>query len=133
MTESKSLRIRSTNSDAAIEFSNVDGEDFFVAVSAADHSARRQVWAYTDGRGIARIFSEAATEWRGWEGKKTWQSLEGEFRLDLSSDKLGHVTLSARLSSNGGTADGWLLQADISIDAGQLDSIARNANDLWPV
>lgn len=77
-----SLRLKSSNSDVAIEFSDVDGDNFSVAVVAHDHSAVRCVYAYTDAHGIARLFAEAARDWNGWDGRKVWESLEGEFRME---------------------------------------------------
>jgi hypothetical protein len=98
---------------------------------AQDHSASRRVFAYTDGAGIARLFAEAAREWRGWIDAKVWESLEGEFRIALTIDRLGHVTVADRVRSDLGGSDRWQLDADIGLDAGQLECVAKEARQLW--
>lgn len=125
------LRLSSSNSDVAIEFSDVEGDYFWVSVLSHDHSATRRVYAYTDGRGIARLFADAAREWSGWNEAKVWESLEGELRIELRIDRLGHVTVAVRVRSDPGGSGCWQLDAELGLDAGQLDGVAREANRLW--
>jgi hypothetical protein len=129
--EMSALRLTSSSSDVALEFSGVEGDYFRVAVVGRDHSATRRVYAHTDGKGVARLLSEAADEWRGWRGCKSWESLEGELRLELTADRLGHVTLAVRIRSDPGRADPWQLHAELSLDSGQLERIAGEAERLW--
>ena len=75
------LSLKSSNSDAAVNFSDVEGDRFRVSVVARDHSVSRIVYAYTDALGVAALFAQAAQEWKGWDGAKVWQSIEGELRL----------------------------------------------------
>ena len=103
-----------------------------VSVIAFDHSATRRVYAYImDGAGIARLFAEAAREWRGWNGSKTWESLEGELRIERSVDTLGHVLVAVRVRSDQDISDRWQLHAELTLDSGQLDDVARGADRLW--
>jgi hypothetical protein len=125
------LRLKSSNSDVAIEFSNVDVDYFSVAVVAHDQSASRRVYAYTDAQGIAQLFAEAARDWKGWEGQKVWESLEGEFRMELTMDRLGQVALRVRIRSGPGGPDPWEHTAELAMEAGQLEAIARDARRLW--
>ena len=60
-----SFVLRSSNSDASVEFSALNGDYFSVTVKAHDHSAARQVYAFTDASGIAAVFAEAANDWKG--------------------------------------------------------------------
>jgi hypothetical protein len=87
------LRLKSANSDVYVEFSEVDGDDFRISMSAADHSATRRICAFTDRAGVARLLAEAARDWQGWKGAKVWESLDCDLRLELRTDRLGHVTL----------------------------------------
>src|SRR2546425_9319376 len=121
------LRLKSSNSDVAMEFSNVDGDYFRVSVVARDHSAIRPVYAYTDAHGIARLFAEAARDSNGWHGPKVWESLEGELRMELTMDRLGHVALRVRIRSDAGGRDPWEHDAELALEAGQLEAIARDA------
>ena len=125
------LRLESSNTDVVIEFADVEGDSFRVSVVAQDHSATRQVCAYTDAAGVARLFAEAARDWKGWRGKKAWESLEGELRVELSTDRLGHVTMAVRVRSDPGGEDPWQLDAELGLDAGRLEGVAREADRLW--
>ncbi len=125
------LSLKSSNSDAAVTFSEVDGDHFRVSVVAPDHSVSRVVYAYTDAFGVADLFTQAAQEWKGWDGAKVWQSIEGELQLGLSHDRRGHVTLRVRICSDRGGADSWQHEADIGLDAGQLETLALGAKTLW--
>lgn len=114
-----------------IKFCDVMGDNFRVSVVSHDHSATRRVYAYTDCAGVARLFADAARNWRGWHGEKVWESLEGELRIELRIDHLGHVVVAVRVRSEPGGADPWQLDAELSLDAGQLDGVAREADRLW--
>jgi len=125
------LRLTSSNSDVVVEFSDIEDDYFRVSVMSHDHSATRRVYAYTDGAGISRLFADAAEEWRVWKEPKVWESLEGELRIELSIDRLGHVAVAVRVRSDPGGSDPWRLDAELGLDAGQLDGVAREANRLW--
>lgn len=127
----KALRLTSSNSDVVFELSAIEDEYFRVSVTSRDHSATRLVYAHIRGEDLPRLFADAAKEWRGWQGPKVWESLEGELRIELSSSGLGHVTVAARLRSDPGAADLWQLDAELGLDAGQLEAVAREANKLW--
>lgn len=125
------LSLKSSNSDAAVNLSDVEGDRFRVSVVARDHSVSRTVYAYTDAFGVAALFAQAAQEWKGWDGAKVWRSIEGELQLELSHDLRGHVTLRVRIRSDPGGADSWKHEAEIGLDAGQLEAIALGAKALW--
>lgn len=75
--------------------------------------------------GLDKFWRELAEDWRGWEGIRSWKSLEGELELSATSDRLGHVTLEVRPDE--GAPFQWWVYGVISLDAGQLDSIAAAA------
>ncbi|MEA5466693.1 DUF6228 family protein [Leptothoe sp. PORK10 BA2] len=125
------MRLASSNSDVTFDFSDVDGDYFCVSVMAPDHSARRRVCAYTDRSGVARLFAEAARDWKGWSGEKVWESLEGELRIALTIDRLGHVIVALCIRSDPGSSDRWNLKSELGLDAGQLEAVAKNAERLW--
>ncbi|NNK24319.1 MAG: hypothetical protein HKP05_01595 [Woeseiaceae bacterium] len=85
-----------------------------------------RVSSHTDPYGVVRLFSEAATDWRGWSGEKSWESLEGDFRLTLISGNTGRISLRAFISHDCGNPDPWRLDAELGIEAGQLDVLAKD-------
>ena len=79
---------------------------------------------------LARYFEIFAQEWEGWEGERTWATLEGEFALRASSDKLGHITLKYFLRP-ANTEFLWELTGALEVEAGQLESIANEVRRAW--
>lgn len=125
------LRLKSSNSETAIEFTDRKGDCFRVSRQGRDHSAIRDVYAHTDAEGLARLFGEAARDWKGWKEPKTWESLEGELRITLTHDGKGSVTFKVEIEADQGGADPWRHQAVLGLDAGQLESIAGEARQFW--
>ena len=119
------------NTSACVEFSDLEGDDFLVELRSSDYRAVRRVCAYTDPRGIARIFREAANSWRGWSGVKTWCSIEGELTLSLKHDALGHVAMEVSVHHDSGNLDPWRLRAEIGLEAGQLERLASEAQRFF--
>jgi hypothetical protein len=101
-----------------------------VSVFGGDHTATREVSAYTDAKGVVRLFAEAARDWRGWQGAKVWESLEGELRLEMTIDRSGHVTFRVQMWSTF-KHDEWRLDTRIGLDAGSLEALASEARRLW--
>jgi len=71
---------------------------------------------------LAKFFRELADHWRGWPGKKHWESFEHDLFLDATSDSTGHIYLAVRL--RGSSWGDWHLRGSVIVDAGQLESIA---------
>ncbi|HSR17068.1 MAG TPA: DUF6228 family protein, partial [Ignavibacteriaceae bacterium] len=49
---------------------------------------------------FTNYFDDLATNWRGWDGRKEWKSIEDEMRLSCEIDKVGHVSLYVTLEDN---------------------------------
>ncbi len=72
---------------------------------------------------FARRLSETAEQWRGWDGDKSWSSIEGTLTVVWSHDRLGHVTFRATLQPTRQWFD-WSAVATVEVDAGHLDRLA---------
>ena len=125
------MQIESSNGDTKLELSELNGEFFVASIRSASHSASMRVSTYTDPNGVVRLFKEAASEWRGWSGEKYWESLEGDFRLELRIDSTGHVSLKTLISQDSGNPDPWRLVAELGICAGQLESVAQDVERFF--
>lgn len=122
-----SVHIKSVNTNAEVVFSDLDGEFVSVAVRGPGRSATKEVSLYTDPLGIANLLQSAANDWSGWDGTKTWSSLERDFKIELSCKRSGHVNLTVTLDSEMGGADPWFVRSTIGLEAGQLSHIAKLA------
>ena len=85
--------------------------------------ASRQVYeGYDEGfSSLARYFSDLAANWRGWNGSRDYQSIEGDLRLQAAHD--GHVNLSVLLWEST-VPTGWRVEVEVRVDAGEALSAA---------
>ena len=87
-----------------------------------------RVYLY-DPAPFIQFFEEMAEQWRGWNGVKHWHSVERDFDLKCSSDGLGHITIEVTLCS-GPYPEDWTVSAMVSLEAGQLHSIATQIRNF---
>jgi len=102
-------------------------EYFRVSAVGPGFSGALRVYGYM-GSGLPDLFEDLARNWRGFDGEKSWSSLEGEFSLRASADKLGHTCLGFTLHER--HCD-WTLEGALVLEAGQLDRIAREVRRFW--
>jgi Family of unknown function (DUF6228) len=71
-----------------------------------------------------------AADWQGWNGIRTWQSMERELAFDARHDGRGHVSLSVTLRAPGPDWDdtAWSARAVFVLEAGE--EMTRLAADL---
>src|SRR5262245_39099383 len=119
-----SFEVSSRNGDASLCLRE-DNRDYFIAeVRGLNLVAHARVVTYMP-QGLVELFADMATNWKGWNGAKTWASLEGELELAAEMDKAGHVGLTVRLRK--GAPAAWAVTVELLIEAGQLDTLARSA------
>ena len=100
----------------------------FSAVLVDDPLSARVTIAHVGGGlDLDRYFAAMAAEWRGWKGSRVWESTARELRLEAQADARGHVLLTVTLQSGWLSSSGWQAQANIVIEAGQLDGIVADA------
>lgn len=122
--DGESFEIRSSERGASLLLRRYQSS-LIARFDAPNLSAATQVYLLGGCDGLDKFCRELAEDWRGWEGKRSWKSLEGELELSATSDRLGHVTLEVRLDE--GAPFQWRVYGVISLDAGQLDGIAAAA------
>ncbi|HKP68281.1 MAG TPA: DUF6228 family protein [Pyrinomonadaceae bacterium] len=125
------MQIVGQANNASIELSEPDGlknsagsEYYRVTLRENEFEASVRVYAFdpTDN-GLPKFFGELAASWNGWDGKRTWSSLEGEFELSCEHDRVGHVATTATIHSNR-HGHGWIGQIRFDMAAGELQGIA---------
>jgi hypothetical protein len=103
-------------------------EGFWVRITDINLSAAGSVYTGYANSHPARLFADMARQWQGWPGELNWESLEYEFALLCTRDRLGHVRNEIRLGSRMGSWDfSWEVQAAVMVEAGQLERLARRA------
>jgi hypothetical protein len=129
------LRIESAEGVAALELYCPQPADAtkplgYFSVRIVDHnlSACARVYA-GECAGLADLFGDMANEWKGWQRAKEWTSLEGEFQLACTADRLGHIEVWVTLAS-GPHPYGWRVQTVLHLQPAQLDRIARQVHSF---
>lgn len=98
-------------------------------LTVAGMHATTAVYTYGDD-GLPAFCRGLADSWRGWEGTRQWNSLEGQLNLDAESDRLGHVTVraSVRPSAHPHT---WSAALSLSFDSGSLEVISSRVTRFF--
>jgi hypothetical protein len=111
-------------------------EDVNAVLTDEGLSASRPVYhGYPSGfRDLVQFFEEMERDWRGWDGDRTWKSLEGDLRI-AARHEYGHVQFSITLRHvvAGWDRSGWSATVDVSVDPGeQLSASVRDVQTLEP-
>jgi hypothetical protein len=104
----------------------IDADEFIVTITDHGLTAEARGWwnsEMEEPQQLARFFEDLASDWRGWDGQKSWRALERPFFLSATHDGLGHVTLTVRLEE-GWVDPNWSAEAHLAIDAGGLTELA---------
>ena len=99
-------------------------------------SASRPVYhGYPSGfRDLVLFFEELERDWRGWDGDRAWESLEGDLCI-VARHQHGHVQLRVTLRHLVADWDrsGCSATVDLSVDPGEeLSGIVRDLQALAP-
>jgi len=88
-----------------------------------------QVLVWDSGLDLARFLRELAEAWRGFDGVKSFQSLEGQLALACQHDVKGTVECMLTLRRPGPPE--WILTVAVDFGSGaHLDRIATDAEEF---
>ena len=118
------VEIPSASSAAMLRFSDFDGSYFTAALTSPNLSAEVRVYVVpvegvNDVAALVRLFKTMSEKWRGWEGELVWGSLEGEFDIVVTSDRLGHINLRLGFREYAGPAP-WSAKMDFALEPIQI-------------
>jgi hypothetical protein len=125
--------IKSNASDRELVFLDPRSDYFTIELRGAGVEALRSVYAYTDARGLAKLFSRLASYERPWLQAERWESIEGEFQLEAVCSALGEVTFAVRIRDLLGGPEEWEVRANLVTELGQLPRIASRAEAFFNV
>lgn len=109
--------------------SGYDGCTFTAKLVGPAVAAAVEVYDITPQR-WSKLFRSMAKDWRGWSGERAEESLEGHLHLTCTAERTGHVTIRVRLRSMV-LDDDWRVEANLHLEAGQLDHLAAAAGDYF--
>lgn len=86
---------------------------------------------YEHGTELRAFFHELAEAWRGFEGVKTYASLEGEFMIEAEHD--GHGTVKCCVTLRSPAPPEWSLRAVVEFGSGaHLERLSRGIDAFVP-
>jgi hypothetical protein len=125
------LTIRSTSSNRALQIGEGGGNSIPVKLTGFPITAVTEVWAETgDVSALADFFVNLGKVRSPWQGTRTWESLEGDFRLSVTCSSLGAVTFQVQLRGLQGAPEEWHVESGIESEFGQLEQLAKDAEEL---
>ncbi|MDJ0953214.1 MAG: DUF6228 family protein [Acidimicrobiia bacterium] len=110
-----------------------DGDDpyggggFVFGLNADGLQIERRVFMFSfDWDALIAFFSDLADSWQGWDGHKSWHSIEHDLSIAATADGGRHVNLEFTVRD--GPHGSWSVTAgEFSIDAGEdMTTAARN-------
>jgi hypothetical protein len=130
------VRIRSVHDGTTLTLSefvpdcpNADAKSFLVSIVGTNVRAEARV-SYFMAADLGAFFRSLAEQWHGWKGEVRWASLEGEFELNATSNRTGHVFLAYFLRPPH-TGFHWELRGTLQLEAGQLEHLAQEVTGVW--
>jgi hypothetical protein len=120
------LRLESSRDGGHLELRHRGPEWWEVTLTLPGLTATAKVdcFSYDGEHTLGVLFRRLSDDWRGWDGERTWASIEGGVDLAATHDGLGHVALRVRIRSRL-YDDDWTANGVIWLDAGQLGRVAR--------
>ncbi len=122
---SKSDSVLRFRSSAQVDPAADERVEFIVELRGTPVSATVEVYDAFPHHWSA-YFQDLALNWRGWEGSKGDDSLEGHLKISATLDRLGHVALAVSLGDDPWRST-WRVRRTLCLEAGQLESISRDA------
>ncbi len=120
------FQIKSSKSDLVLNFSNRRSEYFFVQIESSYLKMMIDVCSYTDELGILNLFKELAEYNKPWNGEKSWDSIEGDFKFSATCNILGGVVFNVEINKVG-VVEEYLFKTELHYEFGQLQALAKSA------
>ncbi|MCZ8095474.1 MAG: DUF6228 family protein [Acidovorax sp.] len=136
MDTPRKITIRSVHDGASLtlsgfrpEYGGPDTETFVATATLGHWFAEVSASTYMT-QNLGDFFRDLAANWRGWQGEKSWGTLEGEVTLTATSDGTGHITMKFTLSQPY-TGFEWQVSGALELEAGSLERLAIVVSDAW--
>jgi hypothetical protein len=129
------VEISSANSAAKLKFSDFDGSYFTASLISPAVCAEVRVYAATDLEvntvaALVGLFKTMSEGWKGWQGKLTWASLEGELEIVATADSLGHVNLRLMFREHDGPMP-WFANIDFTLESMQVEKAYKRLAQVF--
>jgi hypothetical protein len=131
MEESAPLVIRGsggTTLEVAFAHGTQEEATFTVTLRSGWLSASTLMTTYHYGP-PTDFFAELASSWRGWQGEKKWEEIEGRVKFIATSNRTGHIHLEVSLRPHPALA-GRVTDV-IELEAGTLHALSTTVRKYF--
>ena len=119
------ISIRSCSSNRELKINFADESCLQIELVGFPVSAQLEVWTETDDAiDFQNFLANLGKQNSAWQGKQTWQSLEGDFTLSASCSALGNVVFDVELRGLQGSTEAWNITAGIDYELGRLAQLS---------
>jgi hypothetical protein len=125
----ENFKIQSNNNITSLIFSNYEKDSGAYQLVYQDLHARIQQtsWnSFGDIYNLYNLFKDIDENWKGWNDKKEYISLDNDFILSATSDHTGHIFLTIILQKYD-----WKFQTIIVLDQTQISTIVKSIKDFF--
>ena len=127
------LLLVSAEDGASLSFSCNNGSNYQIAVTAAGRgfSVATSVYSYSSPS-LSKFFDEIAESNPSENGTFLWETLEGELRLEVTRDLLGHIFLVFYMRSPDiGSNRWWSFTGRLVLELGAMKSLCKRVHKFW--
>jgi hypothetical protein len=125
----REFTIKDIDSSAYLKLSRKSA-DGAIEIDLQDHGLMLHADAYPFmAESLPTFLLELAGSWRGWDGVKTWGTLEGELSLSFSHNKVGYVFVKVEVRHP--TQQRWRCQTGFTLEPASLDTLAAQSSGLF--
>ncbi len=125
---SNSVTIKCSNYGSILTFSEKTDDYWFVGIKGKDLSGKIRIHDHIDNP--ERLFKDISKDWKGFEGTKSYKSLEGELVITARHDRKSHIELQIALTPND-SPDDWVLKFKIFIQINQLEHLSQKVEEFF--
>ena len=118
------------NGSNKLEIGPRNGEYLDILFSSQNVKVSTKSYLYRDAEELSTFFKSLAANWKGWEGCKTWHSIESDIHFEAIHNNLGAIILKFQIQQDQ-TSNPWAFKGQISIELGMLQSISENAEKIF--
>ena len=105
-------------------------EAFSVRLEGPGLFAEAVVGSANAGEELVQFFSALASDWRGWEGEKSWVAFEKDLAVSAATTRQGRVSITFSLRRPEHD-ESWSTKATICCYAGELQVLANRVSDFF--
>lgn len=124
-------RVAIQSNSTSIEIGPLENDYISIKFHSDGVQVEARPYLYTDGQYLAQFFQALANDWKGWNGGRTWKSIEGDLQFEAFHNMLSDVNLQVTLKKQNDPNCEWEFNGALRIDPGKLEFYAKSIKELF--